>query len=122
MQFSTRVHVISADGKRITSIPGPMAAKQLAYGNAVVVGSHGIRTGRTEGKVRAIKLNADSPSVTWPCREVTVGSYMGTSYTRRAEICNKAGEVIGYQHELNKLTPLHAELFRQAVIDTTVQL
>lgn len=112
--FATRVHVISADGKRITSIPGPMAAKQLAWGNAVQVGNGRI--------VRAIKLNEDSPSVTGPCREVTVGSYMGTSYTRRAEIQNKAGEVIGYQHELNKLTPLHAELFRQAVIDTTVQL
>lgn len=115
MQFATRVHVISADGKRINSVPGEAARSQVHGGRSVVVGD-------PARIVRAIQNVENTPDPCGPCREVTVGSYMGTSYTRRAGICNKAGEVIGYQHELNKLTPLHAELFRQAVIDTTVQL
>lgn len=112
MQFASRVQVISNDGKKASPIPAEMAARQVVAGFAVVLGN-----GK---KVRCIQMLEASPTPSGPCRPVSVGSYMGTSYTRREAICNKAGDIIGYQHELNHLNAADRDLFQLAVTDNIV--
>jgi len=115
MQFAARVRVISMYDRRLTSVTAKQAQHMLADGEVVVSGSG-------NSVVRAVKRVNERHAPIGACSVTTVGSYMGTRYTHREEIKNRAGDVIGYQIELNRIHADDAPLFRLAVTDNLVQV